>query len=117
ALAAGQGDAALADDGVVAVVELADELGGLRVFGRPYDGVAAGLLPEAEGDVLGHRAGEQHDVLLDGGDLGAQRVEVPFAHVDPVDQDAAGGDVVDARDELGQRGLARAGLAHDGDRL
>src|SRR5690606_9647266 len=39
ALAAGQGDAALADDGVVAVVELADELGGLRVFGRPYDGV------------------------------------------------------------------------------
>src|SRR5690606_14651398 len=46
-----------------------------------------------------------------------ERLEVPVAHVDAIDRHRACGGVIDAVDELGDRTLARSGLAHDGHRL
>ena len=49
--------------------------------------------------------------------LTAQRVLVQVAHVDAVDGDAPAGHVVEARDQVDQARLARAGRAQDGHRL
>ena len=108
---------ALADDRVVAILEAHDEVVGLRILGRLDDGLLGRLAAQPKGDVLADRAREEEDILLDGRDLRAQRCHVPVAHIDAVDQDAPAADVVDAVDQLGQRRLAGAGLADDGDGL
>ncbi len=52
-----------------------------------------------------------HEVLEDDADVGAQREQVVFAQVVPVEQDAALVRIVEAREQLDQRGLAGAVLA------
>ena len=77
-----------------------------------------GLLARAEGDILGDRAREEEDVLLDGRDLRAQRR--PGSSRARRRRRSARGpdvDVVDAVDQLGQRALARTGLPDDRDGL
>src|SRR5262249_47536924 len=76
-----------------------------------------GTLAKAEGDVFGDGAREEQDVLLDGGDLRAQGVQAPLAHVHAVHKDAPGRHVVGAVDELGKGGLAGAGLPDESDGL
>ena len=71
----------------------------------------------AQADVLEDVVGEEEDVLLDQADRAAEFGEVPFAHVDAVDQDSARGDVVKAVEQLDDGGLARAGGADDRDLL
>ena len=56
-------------------------------------------------------------LLHDDADLLAQRVELDVADVVAVDQHLAAVDVVEARDQVGDRGLARAGRADQGDGL
>ena len=57
------------------------------------------------------------DVLLqDNGDSVAQRGQVIIAHVAPADLHGAFGDVVEAADQLDERGLGRTGAAHDAKR-
>ena len=63
-------------------------------------------------DVLGRREGVAHEVLQDEGDAAAQLVEREGAQVDAVDRDAPLDGVVEARQELHDRGLAGAVLAH-----
>ena len=58
---------------------------------------------------------EEERVVVDDRDLRAQRVRVERAHVGAVDEHAPGGRVVEARDELHERRLARAGGADEGD--
>ena len=60
-----------------------------------------------EREVAGDRAGEQEHVLQHDADVAAQRREIPVAHVDAVDQDAAALHVVDAVEQLDHRRLAR----------
>jgi hypothetical protein len=48
------------------------------------------------------------------GEVAAQRVQVLLAQVDAVDKNLAGGHVVEAHHQAGERGFARAGVAHDG---
>ena len=109
-LAARQGDPALADDGVVAVLKRLDEvMGGGRARGR-FEVAPAGA-GAGEGDVVGHRQREQEYVLFDGGDLRAQAGQVPVAQVDAVDGDAPGAGVVGAVHQLGEGGLGGPGLA------
>ena len=115
-LAAGQRHPALADDRVVAVPKRLDEV---VSRGRPRRGfqVGAAGAGAGEGDVVGHRQGEQKYVLFDGGDLRAQAGQVPFPQVDAVDDDAPGRRVVGAVHQLGEGGLGRPGLADQRHRL
>ena len=63
-----------------------------------------------------HRRAEQEGVVVDDGDLRAQRVRVDRAHVGAVDEHAPRGRVVEARDELHERRLARPGRADQRER-
>ncbi len=71
----------------------------------------------AEADVFGQRAGEEERILQDDGEVLAERVQIVLAQVDAVDQNLAGGDVVEAHHQAGEGGFAGAGVAYDGDRL
>ena len=66
------------------------------------------MLLVAEADVRGNRAREQVDVLEHHAELAPQRLELPVANVDTVDEDAALLDVVEPHEEAHQRGLSRA---------
>ncbi len=115
-LSAREGDAALADVGLVALVEAGDEVVGLCFLGGPLN-LLLRRLGAAEGDVLRQRPREEEDVLLDGGDLRTQRLQVPIADVDAVHQHVPSVDVEDAVDQARQRRLAGARLPDDGDGL
>src|SRR5438552_8413544 len=58
---------------------------------------------------------EVDEVLEHRGDLRAPAVDVQVAQVYAVDLDGAAGRLVEPAQELGQRGLARSVLAHDGE--
>ncbi len=80
---------------------------------RAAASTSSGVASDApEGDVLADRAAEQERLLRHDPHLRAQRRRADLAQVVAVDEDAPGGRVVEARDELGQRRLARAGRAH-----
>ena len=70
-----------------------------------------------EGDVVAQAAGEQERLLRHDAQLTTQRVERHVAQIVAVDQHAALGRVVEARDQLRQSRFARAGLADERDRL
>lgn len=72
-------------------------------------------LPEK--DIVFNRAGEQNGLLRHIAELVVKRVERILAHVQPVYKDSASRRVVKARNEGGQRRLAAAGRADDGQRL
>ena len=72
ALAAGEREAALAHDGVVAVGQLGDEAGRLRALGGALD-LLARRLRAAVGDVVVHGRAEQERVVGDDADLVPQR--------------------------------------------
>jgi len=71
----------------------------------------------AERDILAQRPRKQEGILLDERNLGAQRFQVPVAHVDAIDRDRAAIDIEDAVDQPGQGRFAGAGLPDDGDGL
>src|SRR5665811_739925 len=112
-LAAGERDTALADDRVIPMLHLDDELVRLGVPGGLDDDRAVDVIVEPEGDVVGDAAGEKRDILLDGRDLGAQRIEVPVADIDAIDQHPPGIDVEHAVDQACQAAFAGAGFADD----
>ena len=72
-------------------------------------------LPEK--DIVFNRAGEQNGLLRHIAELVVERVERILAHVQPVYKDSASRRVVKARNEGGQRRLAAAGRADNGQRL
>ena len=116
ALAGGELGAALADLGVVAVLQRDDEVVGADRPRGVLDLLRRGV-DAAERDVVADRAAEQERLLGHDPHLRAQRGRRHVAQVVAVDEDAAGGRVVEARDELGQRRLAGAGRADQRDRL
>ena len=107
ALAARQGEAALADASVIAVGQARDEPVGLRRDGRALDLLAGGV-GTGVGDVVVDRGAEQEGVVVDDGDGAAQAVHLHRAHVGAVDLDRAGADVVEAGQQRHQRRLARS---------
>ncbi len=91
-LAAGEGDAALADDGAEAAGELEDLVGDVGGAGGGLDllcrcGVRCG---NAEGDVVGDGGGEEEGLLGDEADGGAKGVERVVAEGAVVEQDGVG---------------------------
>ena len=95
--AAGQRLPALADQRIVAVRQPQDELVSPRRPGRGDDFIAVGVRP-AVGDVLGDRAVEQERLLQHDADVAAILLDRERANIGAVDQDGAGGDIVEAAD-------------------
>ena len=116
ALAAGDGQAALADLGLVALGQAAHEVVRLGAAGGRFDlldrGLGAGV-----GDVLGDGRGEQEGVVADDRHGAAQRAQAHVADVGPVEQHAPRGWVVQPRDQRHEAGLARARGPHQRDGL
>ena len=90
-------DAALADDGVVAVWQLFDEV--------VREGDARGLFDLARGgvgatvsDVVAHGVVKEHRLLRDDGEMRAQTVEPRVAQVRAIPEHRAAGRIVEARD-------------------
>src|SRR5207247_4707995 len=70
-----------------------------------------------EADVPADGAREQHGLLHHYADLPSQGGQLDVAHVVAIDQHLATAHVVEARDQVGDGGLARAGGADEGDGL
>ena len=70
----------------------------------------------AEGDVLGDGAGEEEALLRNDAELAAQRRLRDVVQVEAVDRDAAVRRLVEAREQLRDRRLARARVADERDR-
>ena len=81
------------------------------------DDLFVGRIQPAVADVVHDRAGENEAVLQHDAHLGAQGVQRHLGDVVAVNQHAAGIDVVEARDQVHDRRLARAGRADKRDRL
>ena len=113
--AAGQLDAvleALADHLVVAAGQARDHLVGLAAVGGPRDAFVVGARRDpADRDIVAGRQVVADEVLEDDAHAAAQFVEPVVAQVASVEQDAALVGVVEPRQQLHQRGLARAVLA------
>ena len=116
ALAAGELQPALADDGVEALRHALDEFGAARLLGGAIDlGVARLRLAVAE--ILEHRAVEQRDVLLHHGDILAQAFLGDLGDVLLVDQHVAAVGIVEALDQREHGRLAGARPAGQADPL
>lgn len=116
ALAAGEGEAVLADLGVVAVGEVPDEAVRLGGAGGGLDLVVR-RVGTAVRDVAADRVREEEGVLGDQPDRGPQRVEGQLADIVAADEDGAVGDVVEPGQQQRDRRLAGAGGADDGEGL
>ena len=81
---------------------------------RRPDLVVARLRP-AEADVLGDGGAEEERVLVDDADVPAQVGQLQVADVLAVDEHGAAAGVVEPRHEVGERRLAAAGVADEGD--
>src|SRR5699024_4260987 len=94
-----------------------DELVRLCVASSLHDILTARFLTGAECDVLGDGAAEEGDILLNDGDLRSERIEIPFAHIIAIDQNAAGMHVENPIDQLAERAFTGAGFTDNGDGL
>ena len=108
--------AALADDRVVALGQLQDELVCAGQLRRGDDALHRhGRVGER--DVVAHRTVEQHVLLQHDADLAPQPGGVDHREIDAVDQHAPALRHVEPLDQLGERALARARRADDADDL
>src|SRR5690606_486835 len=116
ALTAGKHHATLADKGVVALRQIADEAVAERITRSLYD-FLVGRSGAAVADVLADTAVEQCGFLRHHGDLLAQAVLADAANVLTVDEDTPVTYVIEALDEVDQRRFACPGRAHHTDLL
>ena len=116
ALSAGELGPAVADVRVVALGLLHDEVMGVGDL-RGGDDLLPGGSFHAEGDVVENGVVEQDRILVHIAHQGAEVLDPQVLDILSVDGDAAAVGVVEAGDEVHERGLAGAGLAHDGDHL
>lgn len=115
-LAAGEGQAVLADLGVVAEGQIGDETVRLGGAGGLLDLVLGGVRVSVR-DIGADRVGEEEAVFRYEADGGPQRVLGELADVVAADQDGALRHVVEAGQQQGDGGLPAAGGTDDGDGL
>ena len=115
-LALGDAVAAVGDHGVVAIGQGGDHVVDVRGLGGGDDLLAGGL-GAGVGEVVVDRAVKEPCVLKHHGELAAQAVAGQLADVPAVQQDAPAGHVVEAHQQVDERGLAAARFADDGDDL
>src|SRR5438445_1082345 len=113
ALSAAQRNAAFADDGVVAVLQLGNELVGLGGAGATLD-LFAGRGGFAVGDVFRHAGAEEEGFLENDADGATELIELKLAGIDAIDQHPPAARIVKARDQIHERRLAGAGRTDDG---
>ena len=113
-LAAAQAHSALTDHGVVPVAQAFDEFGGVGCPGCLLD-ASARRPAVAVGDVLGDRAVEEKDVLLDDSQEATVALDLNLTEIHAVERDRAGGWVVESGDQVAERRLARSAPADQGD--
>ena len=116
ALAAGEFGAAGADEGLVAFREVGDEFVGVGLGGGGFDFLCGGA-GFAVGDVFVDGAAEEHDFLGDDGDLAAEAFQGDFLGIGGVEEELAGGGVIEAEDEGEKGGFPGTGRADDGGAL
>ena len=116
ALAAAERHAALANDRVVAVRQLADEFMRLR-RARAFFNLRPRRLRPTVGDVLSDRRAEQESLLKNHAHRPPQLRQVQLLRIHAVEQHASLRRVVEARDQVHERGLARARRPDDRDGL
>lgn len=100
--------------GLVTLLELADEIVGADRFGRGDDLLFCSV-QLAVADIVHDRAGENKAVLQHNPHLAAQRLQRDLRNIVTVDQNLAVGQVVEARDQVDDRGFARARRTDEGD--
>ncbi len=107
---------ALADHGIQTVRQRSD---GAVELGAPCGLQDLGFrrIKPAIENILAQGAAEQEHVLLHDADLAAQRFQGHRADIHPIDGDAAGLCLIEARQQGAERGLAGAGGADEGHRL
>ena len=106
-LAAGEVEAAFAEDGVVAVRQGGDEVVGRGDLRGLFD-LGERRLGMAEGDVGRDGVAEQKCLLKDEADVPPQVVEIEIAQVVAVEQNPPARRIVKAAEQRQQRRLARA---------
>ena len=116
ALSAGQREPALADQRVVALGQALDELRHLRRLRRGDDLLVRGVRA-AVGDVGADRVGEEEGVFEHHAQDGAQVRQPQLGQRHPTQPDLPDLRVIEAREQLGDRRLARTGWADQRDRL
>ncbi|MNL42007.1 hypothetical protein D3C87_1644410 [compost metagenome] len=112
ALAARQLDAALAHEGVVAgaalpVAQLTDELIGLGIDSGTAD-LCVARIGAAVGDIVANGTVQQGSVLGDHADGAAQAVLRHVRNVLPVNANLSAVDIIEAQQQVDERGFARA---------
>ena len=115
-LPARQRDAAFANYGLVAFREAGNELMGLGGFCRSLD-IFLGCTRFPKRDILGDRAGEKEDILLDDGNIPAQRFQVPAADIDTVNQHPTLVHLISPVDQASQGRFPKTRLSDDRYRL
>ena len=111
-LPAGNGHAALAQHGLVAVLEIDDVVAHIGQRGGAVNLFLRGIV-NAEADVVGDGVREQKVILRHVGAGAAHRVDGQAVHVLAVDEEGAVGHIISAQQQVDQCRFARAGLAHD----
>src|SRR5439155_5261462 len=115
ALAEREARAALAELRLVAVLEAEDDVVCADRL-RGADDLLRARARLAEGDVLGHGAGEAKAFLRHDPELVAKRLLRHVVEVLAIDREPAARRLVEAREELRDRRLAGAGMADERDR-
>ena len=99
ALTAREIGAAVAYDGIVAILLLSDEIVGVGNLGSSFYFLLRSVL-DTEGDIISDGIVEEDGVLADDAHAPAQIVEAIVADVDAIDEDGAGLDIPEAREEV-----------------
>src|SRR5215208_6977159 len=105
ALPSGEGVAPLADDGLVSIFEVNDEVVGVGCFGG-LDNLLRRSVQLSVDDVLLDGGAEEDRVLEDDPDLLAQGLELVVLYVSPIDPDGASSGFVEAEDKADKGRLA-----------
>src|SRR6185437_12181841 len=108
-LSGGEGIAALAERLVVSARERLDEVADVDLLGGQANLLVAD--ERAEADVVGDGSAEEEGVLHDDAEVLAETKQIVLAHVEPIDEDCAVLDVVEAHHEADDGGFSRTGVA------
>src|SRR5918994_7219679 len=115
-LAAGEGVAPLAYDGLVPIFEVHDEVVGVGCFGG-LDNLLRGSVQLPVGDVLLDGGAEEYRVLEDNPDLLAHGLELVVLYVPPIDPDGAASGFMEAEDQADEGRLTGSRSADQRDPL
>ena len=112
-LALGQGASVLADDGLVALGEALDEAVGVGCLGGG-DHLLVGGVGSAEGDVVPHGSGGQPGLLQHHAVVLPKGVAGDLTDIKAVHRNASLAHVVEAHEQVDERGLTASRGAYDG---